>query len=176
METHMTSVERVLEYAKLPPEKSTISKNSENEKIAKVKFSRTRANEKLEEILNDENTAKKLDDYSGDIRAEKFEFNYFDGGPTILRGISLDIKPAEKIGIVGRTGAGKSSFISAIFRMRNGFGGSLFIHGKPANEIPLSTLRRSISIIPQDPIIFSDSVRNNLGLIQKKNRDTISRP
>merc|ERR1712227_100124 len=114
-----------------------ISKNSENEKIAKVKFSRTRANEKLEEILNDENTAKKLDNYSGDIRA-------------------------EKIGIVGRTGAGKSSFISAIFRMRNGFGGNLFIHGKPANEIPLSTLRRSISIIPQDPVIFSDSVRNNL--------------
>ena len=156
----MTFVERVLEYAKLAPEKSTVSEKDGN---AKVKFSRKRANEKLGEVLDGENTADKLDNYSGEIRAEKFEFNYFDGGPTILKSISLDIKPGEKIGVVGRTGAGKSSFISAIFRMRNGFGGNLVIHGKSAGQIPLSTLRRSISIIPQDPVIFSDSVRNNLG-------------
>lgn len=163
METHMTSVERILEYAKLEPEQSVINKNKTDQD--KIKFSRKAANQKLDAILEGISLQENVQpmQFTGEVQCKNFEFNYYDSGPTILKNVSLDIRPSEKIGIVGRTGAGKSSFISAIFRMRNGIGGVLKIHGVPVADIPLAKLRSSISIIPQDPTIFSDSVRNNLG-------------
>ena len=64
---------------------------------------------------------------------------------------------------VGRTGAGKSSLVSALFRINNGLAGELFVDGIAASETHLKQLRQKISIIPQDPVIFSDNVRANLG-------------
>ena len=91
METHMTSVERILEYAKLEPEKSTISK-SEKSGPEKVKFSRKAANQKLAEILQG-NASHKEKTFSGEVSVKDFKFNYYDGGPTILKSISLEIQP-----------------------------------------------------------------------------------
>ena len=64
---------------------------------------------------------------------------------------------------VGRTGAGKSSLLSALFRINNGLSGELFVDGLPTSTTHLKQLRQKISIIPQDPVIFSDDVRANLG-------------
>ena len=95
---------------------------------------------------------------NGEIEANKFELNYADNGPSMLKKVSIFIAGKERVGIVGRTGAGKSSFISALFRLRNGISGELKVHGKSVRETPLQHLRSSISIIPQNPVIFSDWV------------------
>ncbi|XP_031356890.1 probable multidrug resistance-associated protein lethal(2)03659 isoform X2 [Photinus pyralis] len=79
----------------------------------------------------------------------------------ILNDINLVIKPREKVGIVGRTGAGKSSIINAMFRLSE-FSGSITIDGIDTKTVPLCDLRSKISIIPQQPTIFSGSLRNNL--------------
>jgi len=79
----------------------------------------------------------------------------------VLKDLTFDIGGRQKIGIVGRTGAGKSTIIAAIFRMTEP-SGDIFIDGVKINDIGLHDLRKSISIIPQDPILFSGTVRYNL--------------
>jgi len=82
--------------------------------------------------------------------------------PLALRQISLSIEPTEKIGIVGRTGAGKSSFIQCLFRMGTIVDGYIFIDDIDISTIGLDDLRRRISIIPQDPVLFTGTMRTNL--------------
>ena len=72
----------------------------------------------------------------------------------VLKDLTFDVKPREKIGIVGRTGAGKSSIIAALFRMTEPRG-NIYIDGVRINDIGLHDLRRNISIIPQDPVRIS---------------------
>jgi ATP-binding cassette subfamily C (CFTR/MRP) protein 4 len=79
-----------------------------------------------------------------------------------LHHISLSIKPAEKIGIVGRTGAGKSSFIQTLFRMGTLTDGHIIIDNIDIATIGLDDVRRRISIIPQDPALFTGTMRSNL--------------
>uniref|UniRef100_A0A1A9X2R7 Multidrug resistance-associated protein lethal(2)03659 n=1 Tax=Glossina brevipalpis TaxID=37001 RepID=A0A1A9X2R7_9MUSC len=84
----------------------------------------------------------------------------------ILRGINIVIEPGWKVGIVGRTGAGKSSFIGALFRLTY-IEGSILIDGIDTNSISLETLRTKMSIIPQDPVLFSATIRYNLDPFEK---------
>ena len=70
---------------------------------------------------------------------------------------------------MGRTGAGKSSLVSALFRINNGLSGEIFVNGNQINFTPLNYLRKKISIIPQDPVIFSDSIKANLGIEKRYN-------
>jgi len=80
---------------------------------------------------------------------------------TVLKNLSFSINAKEKIGIVGRTGAGKSSIIAALFRMTEP-SGDIFVDGVKINDIGLHDLRKNISIIPQDPVLFSGTMRYNL--------------
>ena len=75
---------------------------------------------------------------------------------------SLATRPAEKIGVVGRTGAGKSSLFQILFRFVDVESGSVEIDGVSAATVPLRRLRESIAIIPQDPFLFSGTVRENV--------------
>lgn len=79
-----------------------------------------------------------------------------------LHDISLIIESGEKIGIVGRTGAGKSSFIQTLFRMGTLVHGHIIIDNIDISTIGLDDLRRRISIIPQDPVLFTGTMRSNL--------------
>lgn len=79
-----------------------------------------------------------------------------------LQNISLRIEPREKIGIVGRTGAGKTSFIQVLFRLGNVVEGKIFIDNIDILKIGLNDLRRRLSIIPQDPVLFVGTIRDNL--------------
>lgn len=137
LENNMTSVERVVEYEDLKPEGDFESK----------------PNKKPPKDWPDE----------GKIVFNDLSLRYFPEKEAdyVLRGLTLDIQPCEKVGIVGRTGAGKSSLINALFRLSYNEG-AIVIDRRDTNDLGLHDLRSKISIIPQEPVLFSGTMRYNL--------------
>uniref|UniRef100_A0A6Q2ZAR5 ABC-type glutathione-S-conjugate transporter n=1 Tax=Esox lucius TaxID=8010 RepID=A0A6Q2ZAR5_ESOLU len=99
---------------------------------------------------------------TGTIEFQDYGLQYRKGLDWALRGITLKIQEREKVGIVGRTGAGKSSLALGIFRILEAAKGEIYIDGVNIAEIGLHDLRSRITIIPQDPVLFSGSLRMNL--------------
>ncbi|KAI4831627.1 hypothetical protein KUCAC02_001163, partial [Chaenocephalus aceratus] len=129
----MTSVERVVEYTELESEAPWETKK------------------------------RPLPDWpnKGLVTFDLVSFSYSPEGAPVLKDISFTFKPNEKVGIVGRTGAGKSSLVSALFRLAEPQG-KIYIDGVLTSEIGLHDLRTKMSIIPQDPVLFTGSMRKNL--------------
>ncbi|QJC52036.1 ABC transporter ATP-binding protein [Paenibacillus albicereus] len=100
---------------------------------------------------------------SGAVRFRDVEFGY-DPAEPVLRGISLDIAPGETIGIVGTTGAGKSSLISLLCRFYDVQRGSVSIDGVDVRHIPLARLQRVVGLVQQEPYLFSGSILDNVRL------------
>uniref|UniRef100_A0A6Q2X6E6 ABC-type glutathione-S-conjugate transporter n=1 Tax=Esox lucius TaxID=8010 RepID=A0A6Q2X6E6_ESOLU len=98
----------------------------------------------------------------GTMELEEYGLQYRKGLDWALRGVSLSIQEREKVGIVGRTGAGKSSLALGIFRILEAAKGEIYIDGINIAQIGLHELRSRITIIPQDPVLFSGSLRMNL--------------
>ncbi|KAM6957268.1 multidrug resistance-associated protein 1-like [Aplochiton taeniatus] len=99
---------------------------------------------------------------TGTIRFEDYGLQYRKGLDWALKGISITVMEREKVGIVGRTGAGKSSLALGIFRILEAAKGGIYIDGINIAQIGLHELRSRITIIPQDPVLFSGSLRMNL--------------
>ncbi|XP_059668420.1 ABC transporter C family member 12-like [Cornus florida] len=99
---------------------------------------------------------------SGTIKFEDVFLRYRPGLPPVLHGLSFTISPSEKVGIVGRTGAGKSSVLNALFRIVELERGRILIDDYDIAKIGLMDLRKVLSIIPQSPVLFSGTVRFNL--------------
>uniref|UniRef100_A0A8C4HN06 Cystic fibrosis transmembrane conductance regulator n=1 Tax=Dicentrarchus labrax TaxID=13489 RepID=A0A8C4HN06_DICLA len=97
----------------------------------------------------------------GLVTFDRVSFSYSDDGPLVLKNLKAMFRPKEKVGIVGRTGAGKSSLVSALFRLAEPQG-KIYIDGVLTSEIGLHDLRQKMSIIPQDPVLFTGSMRKNL--------------
>jgi len=136
----MTSVERVLEYCQLdqePPAQVPSKQQQQPPPYWPTKGE-----------INYDNISMS---HSEDLHA-----------PLALKNITISIRPAEKIGIVGRTGAGKSSFIQTLFRMGTLTNGYIKIDGIDIATVGLDDVRRRISIIPQDPVLFTGTMRSNL--------------
>merc|ERR1719305_63448 len=89
-------------------------------------------------------------------------FRYRPDLPLVLKEISVDIKGGMKVGIVGRTAAGKSSLISTLLRLVELDAGTISVDGVNISEIGLSDLRSAIAVIPQDPVLFQGTVRYNI--------------
>nr|XP_042714741.1 ATP-binding cassette sub-family C member 8 isoform X7 [Chrysemys picta bellii] len=98
----------------------------------------------------------------GEIQIQNLSVRYDSNLKPVLKHVSAHISPGQKIGICGRTGSGKSSFSLAFFRMVDTFEGRIIIDGIDIAKLPLQTLRSRLSIILQDPILFSGTIRFNL--------------
>jgi ABC-type multidrug transport system fused ATPase/permease subunit len=108
----------------------------------------------------------------GEVVLKDVVLKYREGLPAVLKNLSLDIKGGERVGIgmfpltvlmiVGRTGAGKSSIMVALFRIVELSGGSIHIDGVDISQIGLHDLRSALAIIPQDPVLFQGTIRSNL--------------
>lgn len=135
VETNIVSVERVLEYARLPSEAPEI--------IA-------RHRPPVSWPAN------------GSLAFNNYSARYREGLDLVLKNIKLDIKSHEKIGVVGRTGAGKSSLTLALFRIIEADSGHISIDNMNTSTIGLLDLRRRLAIIPQDAALFEGTIRDNL--------------
>uniref|UniRef100_A0A183TW18 Multidrug resistance-associated protein 1 n=1 Tax=Toxocara canis TaxID=6265 RepID=A0A183TW18_TOXCA len=136
LETNIVSVERVKEYSEMPSEASWISPL-----WCKPPHSWPD---------------------SGRIELRRYSTRYRPGLNLVLKRLSVSIFAHEKIGIVGRTGAGKSSVALALFRIVEAVEGAILIDGLDISQIGLHDLRGSLAIIPQDPVLFSGTLRFNL--------------
>ncbi|KAG2439872.1 hypothetical protein HYH02_010502 [Chlamydomonas schloesseri] len=98
----------------------------------------------------------------GQVVVQDLQLRYRPEMPLVLRGISFTVEAGEKVGLVGRTGSGKSSLLLALFRMVEPAGGRILIDGVDICTLGLRHLRSRMSIIPQDPFMFNGTVRHNL--------------
>ncbi|GLB07372.1 hypothetical protein AtubIFM57258_002704 [Aspergillus tubingensis] len=99
---------------------------------------------------------------TGRIEVDELEVGYAQGLPSILKGLTFTAEPNQRIGVVGRTGAGKSTLSLALFRFLDTRKGSVVIDGVDIANIRLHDLRTRLAIIPQDPVLFSGTIRSNL--------------
>lgn len=99
---------------------------------------------------------------SGKIEVQDLTVGYAEDLPAVLRNISFTVANNERVGVVGRTGAGKSSLTLALFRFLEARTGTVYIDGLDTSKMDLNSLRSRLAIIPQDPVLFSGTIRSNL--------------
>ena len=101
-------------------------------------------------------------DIKGDVEFRDLSFVYPDGNEEVLSDVSFSVKAGENIGIIGRTGSGKTTVVDLILRTYNVPDGTLFIDGKDVNSIPIKDVRAAAAYVPQDNFLFSDTIENNI--------------
>ncbi len=103
-----------------------------------------------------------VDFIKGDIEFKALTFRYPDADYDALENVSFKIKAGENVGIIGKTGSGKTTVVDLILRTYNVPDGTLFIDGHDVNRIPIHTVRRFSAYVPQDNFLFSDTIENNI--------------
>ena len=98
----------------------------------------------------------------GDIDFKNLTFRYPDGEFDVLTDVSFSIKAGENVGVIGRTGSGKTTIVDLILRTYNVPEGTLFIDGHDVNHIPIKAVRAAAAYVPQDNFLFSDTIENNI--------------
>ncbi len=109
----------------------------------------------------------------GKIEFVDFSVKYRPDTPLVLKDISFTVEPKKKVGIVGRTGSGKSTLGISLFRILEAFSGKILIDAKDITDISLRKLRSSMTIIPQDPILFKGTLKFNLDPLETKSDQEI---
>lgn len=133
-----------------------------NPNIAKIRSSYAFVNDPIDVV--DQVDAKILKDVKGEIHYKNVFFTYEEGAKTVFSNFSLSIQAGEKLGIVGTSGAGKTTLIKCLLRYFDMQQGSILIDGNDIKSVTQESLRKSISLIPQDISMFHRSIRENLKL------------
>ena len=128
------------------------------------KASLKRVSELLEAEVNvkDRDDVTDVDYINGDIEFRNLTFRYPDADYDALENVSFSIKAGENVGIIGKTGSGKTTIVDLILRTYNVPDGTLFVDGHDVNTIPIKTLRKYSAYVPQDNFLFSDTIENNI--------------
>ena len=134
------------------------------EKSARGKASMKRVSELLEaEItVHDEPNAEELSGIRGGIEFKHLSFRYPDGEFNALEDVSFRIEPGESVGLIGKTGAGKTTLVDLILRTYNVPKGTLFIDGHDVTDVSIRSVREACAYVPQDNFLFSDTIANNI--------------
>jgi len=103
-----------------------------------------------------------LGEVRGDVEFRHLTFRYPDGEFDALRDVSFTIRAGERVGIVGRTGSGKTTVVDLILRTCNVPDGSVFVDGRDVNTVPIRDVRRAAAYVPQDNFLFSDTIARNI--------------
>ncbi|MBR5449216.1 MAG: ABC transporter ATP-binding protein, partial [Clostridia bacterium] len=112
--------------------------------------------------VKDNDDVTPLEEVRGDIEFRNLTFCYPDGDYNALTDVSFSIKAGENVGIIGKTGSGKTTIVDLILRTYNVPDGTLFIDGHDVNSIPIRNLRSFCAYVPQDNFLFSDTIENNI--------------
>jgi ATP-binding cassette subfamily B protein len=112
------------------------------------------------EIISGPESRKKTP--AGDVRVEGLSFRYTGDLPLVLEDVSFDIPSGKTLGILGRTGSGKTSLVSLLPRIYDPPRGTIFFDGTDIRDYDVSSLRKAFGIVPQETFLFSDSIRNNI--------------
>jgi len=111
--------------------------------------------------VKDRSGARPLARVHGQVELRDVTFQYEPGGP-VLSHASLTVEPGQALAIVGRTGAGKTTLASLLMRFYDPVSGAVFLDGNDLRDLPLAWLRRQVSVVLQDPILFSTTIRANI--------------
>ena len=103
-----------------------------------------------------------IGEIGGDIEFKNLDFIYPDGDVKVLSDVSFKINRGERVGLIGRTGSGKTTVVDLILRTYNVPDGTLFIDGHDVNRIPIKSVRAAAAYVPQDNFLFSDTIENNI--------------
>lgn len=145
------------------------------EKTSRGKASLNRIGELLEaEItVKDRADVTDLKDMKGEIEFRHLSFRYPDGESDALRDISFTIHAGESVGVVGRTGSGKTILVDLILRAYNVPDGTLFIDGHDVNTVSIRSVREGCAYVPQDNFLFSDTIENNISFAVDETDDAL---
>ena len=136
--------------------------------------------DRLGELLDAEVTVKDRDGVTdieqvrGDIEFRDLTFRYPDGEYDALKNVSFTIKAGENVGLVGKTGSGKTTLVDLILRTYNVPDGTIFVDGKDVNDVSIRSVRNACAYVPQDNFLFSDTIENNIAFgVSDKNQKNI---
>ena len=115
-----------------------------------------------EVVVKDRKNVRELTDVKGSIEFRDLTFRYPDGEFDALEHISFTIQPGESIGLVGKTGSGKTTLVDLILRTYNVADGTLFLDGQDVNDLSIRSVREACAYVPQDNFLFSDTIENNI--------------
>ena len=135
------------------------------EKTSRGKASLNRITELLDAPIDvaDRPGVQELQNTQGSVEFRHLTFRYPDGEYDVLQDISFTIHPGESVGIVGKTGAGKTALVDLLLRTYNVPDGTLFVDGKDVNTLSIHSVRAACAYVPQDNFLFSDTIAHNIG-------------